>query len=187
METPVEVDFQGTEPIEWLRESIISHIAKLEDRFGRLTACRVVLKAPGEHHQTGLYEINIRLVLPNGREVNVAKTAIEDERYGDPTFAVNDTFKRARRRLQDQVRRMQGQVKTHVAQPIGAVTELNAVDGFGFLTTEDGREIYFHRNSVLNDAFDSLKIGTRVSFAEEAGEKGPQASTVKILGKHGMR
>ena len=34
---------------------------------------------------------------------------------------------------------------------------------------------------------EKLAAGTRVTFAEEAGEKGPQASTVKLLGKHAMR
>jgi cold shock CspA family protein len=55
------------------------------------------------------------------------------------------------------------------------------------LRTNDGREIYFHQNSVLNGAFPKLKVGTRVIFSEEVGNKGPQASTVKLLGKHGMR
>jgi cold shock CspA family protein len=45
-------------------------------------------------------------------------------------------------------------------------------------------EIYFHRNSVLDADFDKLKIGTEVRFVEEAGDKGPQASTVKVVGKH---
>jgi cold shock CspA family protein len=67
------------------------------------------------------------------------------------------------------------------------VTQLDHDKGFGFLESADGREIYFHRNSVLNDAFGRLKIGTRVSFSEEMGDKGAQASTVKLLGKHGMR
>ena len=57
---------------------------------------------------------------------------------------------------------------------------------FGFLQSADGREIYFHKNSVL-DGLSRLKVGTRVAFAEEADEKGPQASTVKLLGKHGLR
>jgi len=48
------------------------------------------------------------------------------------------------------------------------------------IETRDGREIYFHRNSVLNAAFDDLKIGAEVRFAEEEGEQGPQASTVTI-------
>ena len=64
---------------------------------------------------------------------------------------------------------------------------LDDVDGFGFLASADGREIYFHRNSVLDNAFASLSPGQRVTFFEEIGEKGPQASTVKPLGKHGLR
>jgi cold shock CspA family protein len=51
--------------------------------------------------------------------------------------------------------------------------------GYGFLETPGGREIYFNKNSVLEEGFDHLKIGTVVKFAEEEGEKGPQASTVK--------
>jgi cold shock CspA family protein len=47
----------------------------------------------------------------------------------------------------------------------------------GFLESDDGREIYFHRQSVLGDAFDKFSLGTKVFFAEEEGEKGPQART----------
>jgi cold shock CspA family protein len=187
MQTPVEIDFQGMKAVEQLRRSIADHVASLEQRFGRITACRVVLKAPGGHHHKGLYEVNIRLALPNSREINVARTAQQDERYTDVHFAINDTFKRARRRLQDQVRRMQGQVKAHETLPIGKVLRLDRSGGFGFLETADGREIYFHRNSVLDDGFARLSVGTRVTYAEEAGLKGPQASTVRLLGKHGMR
>jgi len=187
METPVEIDFQGMKPVERLYQSITSHITDLEQRCGRITACRVVLKAPGGHHRIGSYEVNIRLALPNGREVNVARTAQQDERYTDVDFAINDTFKRARRRLQDHVRRMQGQVKAHEPQPTGAVIRLDPAGEFGFIETADGREIYFHKNSVLDDAFSRLSVGARVAFAEEAGDKGPQASTVRLLGKHSMR
>jgi cold shock CspA family protein len=82
---------------------------------------------------------------------------------------------------------MQGQVKRHESQAAGAVIRLDPSGGFGFLQSADGRELYFHRNSVLNDAFDRLSVGTRVAFAEEAGERGPQASTVRLLGKHKLR
>lgn len=187
METPVEIDFQGMQGTPAVRESIEEHVAKLEQRYGRITACRVVIKVPGTHHRTGLYEINIRLALPDGREVNIARTPEADERYSDLPFAINDTFRRARRRLQDHVRRMQGQVKQHEGLPVGSVTKLDPSGEFGFLETVDGREFYFHRNSVLDPGFSSLTLGARVSFAEEMGEKGPQASTVKLLGKHRLR
>ncbi|MGO8798704.1 MAG: cold shock domain-containing protein [Roseiarcus sp.] len=186
METIVEVDFEGMTPIASVRSAIEAGVERLEKRFGRITACRVVVKGPGGHHRTsGLYEVRVWLSLPDGRQVAAARTPPQDERYGDLSFAVNDAFKRARRRLREQVRRMDGKVKTHEGEPIGTVTKLD--DGFGFLQTSDGREIYFNANSVLNGAFARLKAGTRVTFAEEAGEKGPQASTVRLLGQHGMR
>jgi cold shock CspA family protein len=188
MQTPVRIDFQGVDASPLARASIEKHVAELEQRFGRVTACRVVLKGPGGHHLTGgLYEVNIRLALPEGREVNVSRTAKADERQSDLTFAIDDAFKRARRRLQDKVRRIQTQVKQHEGQPVGTVTRIDELGEFGFIEAADGHEIYFHRNSVLNNAFDKVSIGNRVTYAEEAGEKGPQASTVRLLGKHGMR
>ena len=109
MQTPIEIDFQGMDARPDIQSAIAEHVSELERQYGRATACRVVLKAPGGHHRTGgLYEVNIRLALPNGREVNVDRTAQADERHSDLTFAINDAFKRARRQLQDQVSRMQG-------------------------------------------------------------------------------
>jgi cold shock CspA family protein len=188
LEIEPHIDFQGLEATDQLRQAIAQNIARIEKRFGRLTGCRVVIKAPGERHrQGGLYEVNIWLTLPGGREVNVDRTPNADERHSSASFALHDAFKRAGRQLQDEVRRMQGHVKEHAEALIGTVAKLHPAEGFGFLTTADGSEIYFHRNSVLDGAFDRLEVGTRVSFAEEMGEKGPQASTVKLLGKHGLR
>jgi hypothetical protein len=114
METAVQLDFQGFEPKPDLRSAVVRHITQLEERFGRVTAGRVVLKGPGGRHRSGgLYEINIRLALPEGREVNIARTPHADERHADLNYALNDAFKRARRQLQDQVDRMMGNVKTH--------------------------------------------------------------------------
>src|SRR6266702_8149360 len=174
MQTPVQIDYQGMSARPEVQASIEQHVAELEQRFGRVTACRVVLKGPGGHHRTGgLYEVNIRLALPNGREVNVARTAQADERHADLSFAINDAFKRARRRLQDHARRLQGQVKQHENQPIGTVTRLVSSGEFGLLEAADGHEVYFHRNSVIDDAFSRLGVGSHVTFAEEMGEKGP--------------
>ncbi len=114
MQTPVEIDFQGMDAKPDVQEAVIKHVAQLEQRFGRLTAGRVVVKAPGGHHRTGgLYEINIHLVLPEKHDVNIDRTPQNDERYADLNYALNDAFKRARRQLQDQVDRLRGDVKTH--------------------------------------------------------------------------
>jgi cold shock CspA family protein/ribosome-associated translation inhibitor RaiA len=188
MQTPPEIEFQGMATTPAIEDAIAKHVAELEQRWGRITACRVVLKGPGHHHQAGgLYEVHIRLALPNGREVNVRRTAPADDRRTDLTFALNNAFKRARRQLQDQVRRTQGQVKHHDGPPIGTVVRLDPSGEFGFLEAGDGQEIYFHRNSVLDGAFSRLAVGSRVTYAEELGDKGAQATTVRLLGKHGLR
>jgi cold shock CspA family protein len=188
MQVLAHIDFQGMEPSVQLRQRAEEWIGKLETRFGRITSCRVAIKAPGEHHKTsGLYEVMIDLALPDGRNVTAARTPAADERFQNARFAVDEAFKRTRRRLQDQARRLRGEVKVHVAPPLATVVNLHREDGFGFVLTADNREIYFHRNSVLDDEFDRLEVGTRVSFDEELGIKGAQASTVRVLGKHGLR
>lgn len=48
METPVHIDFQGIVPKETLHAEIAQHVAALEKRYGRITACRVVVKDPGD-------------------------------------------------------------------------------------------------------------------------------------------
>jgi cold shock CspA family protein len=189
MRTPLEIDFEGMSARPDIRASIEHHVAALEKRCGRITACRVVVKAPGAHHRTGgFYEVKIHLLLPEGREVDAGRTPPADERRADLTFALNDAFEHARRQLQYEVRQMQGHVKHHESQPIGIVKSLDPSGEFGFLeAAADGHEVYFHRNSVLKGAFKRLAVGTHVTFVEEMGEKGPQASTVRLLRKHSMR
>jgi ribosome-associated translation inhibitor RaiA len=113
MQTPVEIDFRGLEAAPRIRDAISEQVAELEERYSRLTACRIVVKGPGPHHRNGgPFEVHIRLSLPEGREVNVSRNAGTDERHADLTFAIEDAFKHARRRLEDRVRRLQGHVKT---------------------------------------------------------------------------
>lgn len=187
MQTPAQIELEGVAATPELQASIDQHIAELESRFGRLIAGRVVVRGPGDRHRTGgQYQVSIRLALPDGREVNIARTPTQDERYADLTFAIDNAFKRARRRLQDQARLMQGQTKQHEKQPIGTVIRIDPSGEFGFIENAGGHEVYFNCNSVL-DGPSSIAPGMRVSYVEEIGEKGPQASTVKILGKHGLR
>jgi cold shock CspA family protein len=59
-------------------------------------------------------------------------------------------------------------------------------EDYGFAQTQDGQEVYFHKNSVVDDAFDRLKIGgeVRLVIAESEGVEGAQASAVTPIGKH---
>jgi cold shock CspA family protein len=104
--------------------------------------------------------------------------------HKDIFVAIRDAFKAARRQLQDYARKQSGVVKHHEVAPPAHISRLFPDEGYGFLETADGVEIYFHKNSVLNGDFAKLQIGTEVSFVEERGDKGPQASTVRVTGEH---
>lgn len=103
--------------------------------------------------------------------------------HKDIYVAIRDAFKATRRQLQDYARKQSGAVKHHEPAPHARVSRLFPEEGYGYLETSDGGEVYFHKNSVLHDGFEKLAVGTEVSFVEEAGDKGPQASTVRIIGK----
>ena len=93
MQTPPEIEFQGMTGTPEIQDTIEKHVAELKHRWGRITACRVVLKGAGRHHRKGgLYEVHIRVALSDGREVNVERTPPVDDRHSDLTFAINDAF-----------------------------------------------------------------------------------------------
>jgi ribosome-associated translation inhibitor RaiA len=116
METPLQIELDGVKSSAYLKELIESNLAKIEKRFGRATACRVVVRAPNAHHQSGEpFEVSIRIALPARKEINVNHTPSQDERLADLTAAVNAAFKRALRQLDDEAQLMRGRVKTHAA------------------------------------------------------------------------
>ena len=200
---PVQITFRNMEPSTSVEDWVREEIDKLESYYGQIMNCQVALEIPHRHRIKGKqYHIRIRLTVP-GREIVVRwePTLNKEARHlGVPELtkkwevnphhkklrqALNDAFRAAARRLEDFARRQRGDVKTHALLPIGRVNRLLKEKGYGFLTTLDGREIYFHKDSVLNRGFSRLRVGSSVSFAEEQGEKGPQASTVRIHRKHG--
>lgn len=52
--------------------------------------------------------------------------------------------------------------------------------GFGFIRAADGQEVFFHRSSLQNLNFDSLREGDNVEFEVERGDKGPRAVNVRL-------
>jgi len=110
METPLQLEIDGFEPSAHLRQLIDDNIARLERRFGHITAARIAIRAPGAHHRNGEpYFVSIWLALPDRREVSVRpRPGGLDARQSDADFAVADAFRRADRQLRDQVSKMRG-------------------------------------------------------------------------------
>ncbi|MEW5738190.1 MAG: HPF/RaiA family ribosome-associated protein [Myxococcota bacterium] len=194
MQVPVDIRFRHVESSDALKAAIEEHVKGLEKYSQRITSCHVTVDHVGghahargrTHHRQGAgahYRVSIRLTVP-GAELFVGRDPEEHVNFEDAYAAVNEAFDAMKRQLQDAERTVRQDVKHHVRPLHGRVTKL--LDGFGFLTTELGRELYFHQNAVVG-GFSKLAVGDEVRFTEHPGEgeKGPQASTVTRVGKSG--
>ncbi len=181
MQIPIQIALKDLDHDDSIESRIRQKAERLDQFASDIIRCRVMLEPVAKHHihQT-LYKIRIDVTLP-GKTISVTREPSMQWEHGEIHSAIGDAFDLTFRQLEDYVRRRRGQVKNHHAQPVGRVIRLVPQKNFGFLETSDGREIYFHRHAVLNDQFDALHVGAEVAFIEEAGDKGPQASTVRVL------
>jgi ribosomal subunit interface protein len=184
MTIPLQVTFKGMDASPALEARIRDKAARLERFAARIQRCHVTIEAPHRRHRQGkLFRARIELVVPRG-EVVVTRESPQDQAHEDAYVAVRDAFDAAVRRLEDHVRRLDRRVKHHEpALRHGRVARFVAGEAYGFIETSDGQEVYFHRNSVVDGAFDQLKVGDAVRLAVAEGEKGPQASTVHRVGR----
>jgi len=184
MRIPLQLTFREIEPSDAIRDAVRGRADTLARYYDGITSCRVVVEAPHRRHRQGShYRVRVGLTVP-GEELVVGRAPGEHGAHEDVYVAIRDAFNAAVRQLQDYIRRRRGAVKERHGPAHGRVVRVFRRDGFGFLVDRDGREIYFHRNSVVGD-FDALTEGTEVRFAEEMGDRGPQASSLVPVGKSG--
>ena len=63
----------------------------------------------------------------------------------------------------------------------GTVKWFNATKGYGFISTEEGDDVFVHYSAIESDGFKTLEEGQDVEFEIVEGEKGPQATNVNKL------
>jgi ribosomal subunit interface protein len=181
---PLQVTFRNMNASEAMEANIRAKAEKLDQYYDQIMSCRVMVEPHHKHHHKGnIYHVRIDLTVPDG-ELVVSRDPGKDHAHEDVYVAIRDSFNAAYRKLEDYSRRRQQHVKTHEVPLHGRISELVPAEDYGRIMTPDGREIYFHRNSLLNGDFNKLTEGAEVRFDEEVGEQGPQASSVKLIGKH---
>jgi ribosomal subunit interface protein len=186
MQVPLQITFRHMDSSDAVAARIRERTAELERHFDRITSCRVVVECRHPRHQQGnLFRVRVDLKVP-GREIVVGRDPAAHHAHEDVYVAIRDAFDATRRLLEDHVRERRGEVKVHAVPDHGRIARLLPEQSCGFITSADGNEIYFHRNSVTNDGFDKLTVGDEVRFVAQHSESaaGPQASTVVPLGRH---
>jgi cold shock CspA family protein/ribosome-associated translation inhibitor RaiA len=184
MQTQPQVSFDDI-PIDGaVRDAVLRHIDELESTYDRITGCHVVVAQPHRHHRAGrLYSVQIDLIVP-GAEIVVNRNHPLDHAHEDVFVALRDSFNAVRRQLEDHVRHLRGAEKPHTPRAMGRVTQIFPLQGYGFLETPDGREIYFHQHALSEKDFRMVDVGSTVHFSEEEGDEGPQAAHVQLVHPH---
>ncbi len=63
----------------------------------------------------------------------------------------------------------------------GTVKWFNASKGYGFISREDGDDVFVHYQSIVGDGYKTLEEGQKVEFMIGEGQKGPQANEVRVV------
>jgi cold shock CspA family protein len=185
MQLPLQIAYRNMEPSPQLDETIRREATGLDRFCDHIMGCRVVVDVPHRHHLHGnQYHVRLDITVP-GDELIINREPAEHVSSRSLERSIREAFDTAVRLLEDYVRKQRGLVKAH-AQPAAHARVRVVMHGqdHGFLETFDGREIYFHKHALAGSDFEQLQPGTEVTFVEELGEKGPQATTVRIVGRH---
>lgn len=184
MQLPIQITWRNLAASDAIESAVYEKAQKLEHFAKHITSCRVIIEAPHKHHHQGnIYHVKIDITLP-GAEILATQHSDKHHAHEDVYVAIRDAFNAARRQLEDYERKRRGDTKAHESLPHGKVIQLFPDENYGIIESNDKREIYFHRNSVIGADFDKIETGASVHYTEEMGENGPQAGTVHVEGKH---
>jgi ribosome-associated translation inhibitor RaiA len=116
MKTPLDIVFRDMVPLPSMEPEIRRRAAKLEQRGGELTSCRVVVDAEGNHHRQGHdYRVTIDVRLPG------CELAVSQHHHGpDGQLVVRAAFDALERLLDERARKRHDDVKQHHASARGA-------------------------------------------------------------------
>jgi ribosome-associated translation inhibitor RaiA/cold shock CspA family protein len=188
MQVPLEIAFHNIEHSDRAETQIRDHVARLEDIYDRLTACRVrVDQRANNSKETIPPVVRIELSVPGYKDIVVAHEPDHLQRKfqrPDLNNAIHEAFRIAERQLSEFKERLADRTSamTHesVNEFAGQVAEITPSEDFGFLLNKEGGMLYFHRNSLLSGDFDRMKRGDSVTYVEDVGDTGPIATKVRL-------
>ena len=121
MQLPLQITFRGLVSSQSLTERITRKVSGLEQLYGRITSCRVVIDAPHQHHHKGkTYRVSIELSVP-GADITVNRDRGLNHAHEDVYVAIRDAFDAASRQLQATISRGHGEEKRHAAHAVRTV------------------------------------------------------------------
>ena len=128
------------------------------------------------HYKEGGFEIKLVASVPND-------TVVVTRKAETVRAALTESFDVLSLQLKEIQRKKRKNKKQAVTgeslDGVGIIRKVSPHESYGFITSVDERDIYFHENSLKNLSMDELSEGDSVIFGETIGDKGPQASWVR--------
>jgi ribosomal subunit interface protein len=173
MQLPLQVTFRDIPHSDAIEAAIREKAEKLDRFYDRIMSVRAVVGTIQRHHHKGkTYNVRLDITVPGGEIV------INRDKAEDVYVAMRDAFDAARRKLEDFARKQRGEVKLHEPEQRGRIARLFPEEGYGFIETYTGEELYFHRFNVIHPEFEHLAVGDEVTFLVETADEGLQANRV---------
>jgi cold shock CspA family protein/ribosome-associated translation inhibitor RaiA len=155
------------------RQAIERRLEALAAEHGDLIDVQIAAK-PTQHHRHGGQEVRVS---GHARGRDLVATRVRDD-LAQALAEVLDAFEREVRKLRE---RRTDERTARVTEPpvLGVIDRVLTDRGYGFILTDAGQSVYFHRNAVHGGlAFERLEEGQRVGLNVEPGQDGPQATVV---------
>ena len=112
MQIPLQITIRDVAHSDELEQHIRDKAKKLDEFFGHITSCHVTVEMPHKHHHQGKqFNVRINISVPSHPEI-----VVNHDHHEDVYVALRDAFDAARRQLEDYVRKLRGDVKTHEAK-----------------------------------------------------------------------
>ncbi|MES2216917.1 MAG: ribosome-associated translation inhibitor RaiA [Pseudomonadota bacterium] len=170
---PVKIVIRDVENSPALEEHLRRKAEKLSHYYNHINNIHIVVEVPQKHKRNGkLFNVRIDLSVP-GKEL-VVNRKLDEDVY----VAVRDAFDALLRQLETYSRKRRGDIKNHDNANFGHVTRIFPQEGYGFILSLDGNELYFSNTNVTHPSFEQLVIGDPVQFLGITGPEGWQAHRV---------
>lgn len=189
MQVPLKISFHNMPSSEAIEARVRERVGRLERLCDGIVSCRVAIEAPHKQPHRSTVGITIGIGV-SGKEIVVKREHRHHQSRDDAYQVIGVAFDAAERRLEHHMHLARHEVKAHDGAVYARIVRLYREQGYGFIETPGGHNVYFHRVVVEDDDFDQLEVGSEVRYtlAEDEGPMGPQASRVRLLrGGHTLR
>jgi cold shock CspA family protein/ribosome-associated translation inhibitor RaiA len=181
MRQPLQITYRRVEPSNGIETCVRDRVSALESCYDAIISCDVLIESGGSDRLPDLgLHIHLDVCLP-GRELDVDREAQGPEAGRNIVAELQTAFSEMERQVKDYVRHAGVPASAGHLSGRGVVSELVAAMNYGLISTPEGIEVYFHRNQVIDGAFDRLRIGSTVEFSVAPSLLGAQATRVKLV------